>query len=64
MFEWVTCPSCGHKLFRVDGSMIIDGWASKCTVEIKCHSCKRLAWVEVYRHSHIKKIIHKEGKKQ
>ena len=63
MYEWITCPSCGHKLFRADGSMVVGGWASSCKIEIKCHSCKRLVFIDVNRYGHIKEIIHKEGKK-
>lgn len=32
--KWMTCPNCGHKLFK-----LIDG---KFTIEIKCPSCKRI----------------------
>lgn len=63
MFDWVTCPSCGHKLFRVDGSNIMDGWGSACFIEIKCHSCKQLIFVNVDRHSHTKKVYKREGRK-
>ena len=60
MMEWVTCPSCGHKLFRTTGNSIIAGY---CMVEIKCSSCKQIVQVNILRDTHIKKVYKREGRK-
>ena len=57
MMEWVTCPSCGHKLFKVDGG-------SACFIEVKCHSCKQIVAVNIDRSSTITRIRKREGRKQ
>lgn len=35
--QWVRCPQCGHKLFRLVRNQ---GYATE--IEIKCHSCKAI----------------------
>lgn len=35
-FEWVLCPNCKHKLFKVYDGKSLDG------IEIKCSSCKNI----------------------
>lgn len=39
MEEWVRCPKCGHKLFRI---LRPCGAESVPSIEIKCSSCKAI----------------------
>ena len=63
MLEWVTCPSCGHKLFKVDGYGIPSGWGCVCYIEVKCHSCKEIILVNVDHNSYCRKVYKREGRK-
>ena len=58
--KWVRCPNCSHKLFRflsdspfaitLSSEMYLDGLpklGGDSLIEIKCHSCKEIAIIEV-----------------
>lgn len=36
--NWVRCPYCGHKLFKLKQTEN----ETEITIEIKCHSCKEI----------------------
>ena len=40
--EWVKCPQCGHKLFKV-----IELQGGDIKLEHKCHSCKTICRIQV-----------------
>lgn len=35
--QWVRCPQCGHKLFR-----LVQNQGDATEIEIKCHSCRSI----------------------
>ena len=50
--NWVRCPNCGHKLFKVVGGekpSATDRGSDPVTIEIKCHSCKGVSIIEMGR---------------
>lgn len=38
--QWVRCPQCGHKLFR-----LVQNHGYATDIEIKCHSCKSVVLI-------------------
>lgn len=40
--QWVKCPQCGHKLFKV-----IELKGGNIQFEHKCHSCKTICRVQI-----------------
>lgn len=43
--NWMRCVNCGHKL----GKIVEQPKDNACVVEIKCHSCKTINLISIFK---------------